>query len=119
MIGLNGCGLKTTENCAAAALIPLDRLLLETDAPWCSIKPTSPAYKFTLGAGEGGGTGVVKREKFSPGCLVKDRNEPSLTPLVALAFAGLTGVPVELVAKAAEENVRRLVGKFMAEGDVP
>nr|GAT47833.1 deoxyribonuclease tatd [Mycena chlorophos] len=36
-LSINGCGLKTEDNLKAAQAIRLDRLLLETDAPWCSM----------------------------------------------------------------------------------
>eukprot|EP00918_Siedleckia_nematoides_P050142 GHVU01109739.1.p1 GENE.GHVU01109739.1~~GHVU01109739.1.p1 ORF type:complete len:192 (+),score=29.50 GHVU01109739.1:73-576(+) len=81
-IGVNGCSLKAEESLAVAARLPLDRLHLETDAPWCEVRPTHASWKHLSSPADpppsAGGieAAVVKPEKHRPGCLVKGRNEP-------------------------------------------
>jgi TatD DNase family protein len=109
-IGLNGCGLKTPANLAAAARIPLSRLLLETDAPWCGIKASSAAMAHVAAQGGAAAAGARRPEKWDEGCMVRDRNEPCAVLQVAEVYAALTGAGLREVAEAAEKNADELLG---------
>ncbi|KAG0441487.1 putative deoxyribonuclease TATDN1 like protein [Dictyocoela muelleri] len=43
-IGLNGCSLR--DNVELARIVPLDKLLVGTDSPYCKIKKNNPHYDF-------------------------------------------------------------------------
>ncbi|TVY48304.1 Deoxyribonuclease Tat-D [Lachnellula occidentalis] len=48
-IGVNGCSLKSAENVQVVRAIPLDRLMLETDGPWCEIRASHAGAGFVKG----------------------------------------------------------------------
>ncbi|GAA6002316.1 hypothetical protein JCM10207_001060 [Rhodosporidiobolus poonsookiae] len=124
-VGVNGCSLKTQENLDCIKQLPLDHLMVETDAPWCSIGSTSaahplladlssdPAYKHLA---ELYLPPSKKKEKWAQGCMVKGRNEPCTCGQVAWVIAQLKGVSLEEVAETTRRNTLALF-KGMKEED--
>lgn len=47
-IGINGCSFKTADNCAVVRAVRLDRIMLETDGPWCEVRPSHEGFKYLL-----------------------------------------------------------------------
>lgn len=72
-VGLNASAFRTeTAARACVELIPLDRLMLETDAPWCDAKKSDFGYPFISTHFD-----TQKRSaKFVEGRCIERRNEP-------------------------------------------
>jgi TatD DNase family protein len=75
LIGVNGCSLKTAENLEAVASVPIDRLALETDAPWCGCRPSHASALLVSDAARCRHESVDKK-RHRRDALVKGRNEP-------------------------------------------
>jgi TatD DNase family protein len=90
--------LKTEENLAVVKEIPLQRLQIETDGPWCEIRPSHASAKFLTDAPQL--PKAVKKEKWAPDAMVKGRNEPAAIPHVAHVIAKVKGIDVEEVCEA-------------------
>ncbi|KAF9269409.1 hypothetical protein L218DRAFT_1029692 [Marasmius fiardii PR-910] len=108
-IGVNGCSLKTEENLQVAKAILPERIMFETDAPWCTMTSThaskphlnclpeslQPIYFPTS----------MKPERFTYGKPVKGRNEPCAIGGVAWTLHSLNpDVPFEELAEKAWKN---------------
>lgn len=108
-IGLNGCSLKTEENLAVVKELPLDKILLETDCPYCEIKATHAGHHHIQ-------TTFAKKpdKKFEMGKMVKGRNEPCQIIQVAEVIAGVKGLSLEEVASACYQNSMDLYKGFVA-----
>ena len=104
-IGLNGCSLKTSVNLEVVKEIPLDKILLETDCPYCEIKATHAGFDAIR-------TKWEKKEdkRFELGKMVKGRNEPCQIVQVAEVIAHVKGISVQEVADASYENSCNLYG---------
>lgn len=105
-IGINGCSLKTQENMEVAKAIPVDRLCLETDAPWCELRPShaSASYlkeqrvPFTS----------VKKEKFQEGFMVKGRNEPCTIRNILAVLASAKNMDEQLLSETILKNTLKV-----------
>jgi TatD DNase family protein len=98
-IGINGCSLKTEENVEVVREIPLERLQIETDGPWCEMRPSHAGAKF-LGDDGPPVPKAVRKEKWSKEFMVKGRNEPATIVQVAYVIAKIKGIEVEEVCRA-------------------
>ncbi|XP_025411170.1 putative deoxyribonuclease TATDN1 isoform X3 [Sipha flava] len=83
-IGINGCSLRTEDNLKTISELPINRIMLETDCPWCEIKQSHPSYSYVKTK-----FNFVKKEKFVDGFMVKGRNEPSTIIQVLEVLASL------------------------------
>ena len=108
-IGVNGCSLKTEENLATVAKIPRDRVLLETDCPYCDCKATHASARLVRTQPDA----VKKPEKYEDGKQVKGRNEPANVVQVAEVLDALLG---EGAREAATANALRLFPAMAGEG---
>ncbi|KAK1143389.1 hypothetical protein N8T08_006717 [Aspergillus melleus] len=114
-ISVNGVCFRTEEQLDMVRHIPLERLHLETDAPWCEVLGNDPKIAPYL-ADARPLPASRKHNKFVAGQMVKTRNESCTIERVALVVAGLKGIPVEDVARAAWDNSVRMFGLGIREG---
>ncbi|KAG0036940.1 TatD DNase [Podila clonocystis] len=115
-IGINGCSLKTEENLKVAASVPLDRLMLETDGPWCDIRPTHASHKhLSKMSAEQQALYVPpskKKERFEMGSMVKSRNEPCTMGQVLHVMASLHNMDPAALAQVVYDNTSKTEGKI-------
>ncbi|KAI5432446.1 hypothetical protein KIW84_036255, partial [Lathyrus oleraceus] len=86
-IGINGCSLKANENLDVVKGIPIERMMIETDSPYCEIKNTHAGMGFVKSKWSS-----KKKEKYDQECMVKGRNEPCLVRQVLEVVAGCKGI---------------------------
>jgi TatD DNase family protein len=114
-LGVNGCSLKTEENLRVVReSIPLDRLILETDCPYCELRPSHASYQFMHKqgidiAGYGwAGRARADKKRFCTGVGVRGRNEPCSIVQICAVVSSLKGVPMAHVAEATRRNALSL-----------
>ncbi|KAG0748801.1 hypothetical protein G6F57_004855 [Rhizopus arrhizus] len=107
-IGVNGCSLKTEENLQVVREIPEDKLVIETDAPWCDIRPTHASFKHLEKVSKEDmelySPATKKKEKFEMGYMVKSRNEPCTIGLVLHVIASIRNVDPEQLSEIIWKN---------------
>uniref|UniRef100_A0A1I8P2V7 Deoxyribonuclease TATDN1 n=1 Tax=Stomoxys calcitrans TaxID=35570 RepID=A0A1I8P2V7_STOCA len=103
-IGLNGCSLKTEENLNVVRQLPNDRILLETDCPWCGIRPSHAGQKFV----QTKFPTVKKKEKWTAESLIDGRCEPCQISQVLEVIAGVKQENVESLADVFYKNTIKI-----------
>lgn len=103
-IGMNGASFRETSNIECVKYIPLDRLLLETDAPWCEIKRTHEAWKYLSDSDKANKFKAIKKDKLKnisteewDAYMIKGRNEPCTMENVAKVVSNVKQLPFQEV----------------------
>ncbi|XP_055695405.1 deoxyribonuclease TATDN1 isoform X3 [Lutzomyia longipalpis] len=99
-IGLNGCSLKTEDNLQVVSLLPAEKIMIETDAPWCGIRPSHASAKFVKTKFPT----VKRKEKWTADQLIDGRCEPIQIYQVLEVIAGVKGEDEEKLADLFYKN---------------
>lgn len=97
-----GFAEKTRE--AVKHVIPLDKLLLETDGPWMMPESAGAAGRREGGKGRGGGAGKSRGRGRGGVCT------PAHVPLIADAIAELKGIAAADLYRSARAATKRMYG---------
>ncbi|XP_053689482.1 deoxyribonuclease TATDN1 [Sabethes cyaneus] len=103
-IGINGCSLKADDNLKTVAQLPDNRIMLETDAPWCEIRPSHAGSKYV----QTKFPSVKKKEKWEEGLLIAGRCEPAMIVQVLEVLSGVKNKPRESLAEMYYNNTEKV-----------
>eukprot|EP00357_Protocruzia_adherens_P003185 CAMPEP_0114976902 /NCGR_PEP_ID=MMETSP0216-20121206/2933_1 /TAXON_ID=223996 /ORGANISM="Protocruzia adherens, Strain Boccale" /LENGTH=308 /DNA_ID=CAMNT_0002337887 /DNA_START=210 /DNA_END=1136 /DNA_ORIENTATION=+ len=103
-IGLTGISVRTEESIEVVKKLPLENLMLETDAPYGHIRQTHPSWKYVKTM-----IPAKPKDKYDPNSPVKERNEPCYMQQVLEAVAGVKEMSTEELAAHAYENTMKLL----------
>lgn len=103
-VGINGCSLKTEENLKVVAQLPDEKILIETDAPWCEIRPTHAGFKHVKTKFEY----TKRKDKWNESLMIGGRCEPTQIIQVAEVIAAIKGKDMKDLAERYYENTLKL-----------
>jgi TatD DNase family protein len=102
-IGLNGCSLREANSLDVVKDLPIDRIMIESDAPWCEMRPTHASAPFLTDFSWSIGRPVYK-EKYHESLPVRGRNEPSETRRVLHVMSRIKEISEEDLAEQIYQN---------------
>ncbi|KAF2008760.1 Mg-dependent DNase [Aaosphaeria arxii CBS 175.79] len=103
-ISVNSFSFRDPDSLQMVRQAPLDKLQIETDAPWGEIQASSEISRTYLKNASAWTWGSKKKDKFELGKMIKERNESCAMERVALIVAGLKELSVDEVAEQAWTN---------------
>lgn len=106
-IGINGCSLKTEEQLKTVSGIPPDKILVETDCPWCSIRSSHAGSKLIKTKFPT----VKRKENWTKDTLIDGRYEPAQIVQVVEVIAALRNESIESLAAQFHSNTMELFFK--------
>lgn len=101
-IGINGCSLKTAANLEVVKSIPTNRLMIETDCPWCEIRRTHASFQYVKT--------VLNKSKSAndPKLAVNNRNEPMNLVQVLEVLAAVRNEDIDKLSEQIYDNTMRV-----------
>ena len=105
-VGLTGTSFKNKESIEIVKKIPLDKIIIETDAPYCEIKKNNEGFKYVETFFEE----KLKKEKMKKGFMCKEINEPCTMIQVLEVVSKVKNVDKNDVAKICYQNSFELFG---------